>query len=48
MSAEGTSEAHDRAGIEVAAIVAAALAALGGSAHDEARAILFGMAERTP
>jgi hypothetical protein len=41
-------EAHDQAGIEEAAMVAAALVALGGSAHDEAQALLIGMAERSP
>ena len=38
-------EAADRAGIEEAAMVAAALAALGGDAHDEAHTALRNMAE---
>jgi hypothetical protein len=39
-------EAHDRAGIEEAAMVAASLAALGGPANDDALAALREMAER--
>ena len=39
-------EAHDQAGIEEAAMVAGALATLGGPAHDEAHGVLIAMAER--
>jgi hypothetical protein len=41
-------EANDQAGIEEAAMVATALAALGGPTHDAALALLIGMAERSP
>jgi hypothetical protein len=40
-------EARDQAGIEEAALVASALAALGGSAHDEAHAALLALAEKS-
>jgi hypothetical protein len=40
-------EARDQAGIEEAALVASALAALGGSAHDEAHAALLAFAEKS-
>ena len=39
-------EAHAQAGIEEAAMVASALAALGGPAHDEAHSARRDMAER--
>lgn len=39
-------EAHDQAAIEEAALVAAALGALGGPAHEEAHTALRELAER--
>lgn len=39
-------EAHDRAGIEEAGMVAAALGALGSPAHDEAHTALRDLVER--